>query len=278
MYLSSAPMSSSPVGLLDHPQQALRLPRTPLRVVPTVATAAPRSAARASTESPLGLLRDLPLFRVLAEAQLEQLASRAVVRHFRRGERVVEQGRQQDTLFILLSGKAHAMRTGANGRSLLLQVLKPGDFFGELGVIDGQAHNGSVRCLVQCDVLMLPGREVDRCLMQWPEFAQAMVQIMVQHLRATNRRIASLALHDVHDRVIDYLRDNGEPVADGVYHVRGRVSRTEMAFMVGASREMVCRVMRQLSRRGIIDARTDGSIVVRPPVEVGLVAAASAGD
>lgn len=264
MYTSTAFTPSSPIGLLEPPHAPMRLPRTSLRVLPP---APPRSVGRSHAESPVSMLRDMPLFRVLDESQLEQLAARAVVRHFRRGERVVEQGRQQDTLFILLSGKAHAMRTGANGRSLLLQVLKPGDFFGELGVIDGQAHNGSVRCLVQCDVLMLPGRDVDRALMQWPEFAQAMVQIMVQHLRATNRRIASLALHDVHDRVIDYLRENGEPVADGVFHVRGRVSRTEMAFMVGASREMVCRVMRQLGRRGIIDARTDGSIVVRPPVE-----------
>lgn len=266
MYTSTAFTPSSPIGLLEPPHLPVRLPRTPLRAVPPAAT---RSVGRGHAESAVSLLRDMSLFRVLSESQLGQLASRAVVRHFRRGERVIEQGRQQDTLFIMLSGKAHAMRTGANGRSLLLQVLKPGDFFGELGVIDGQAHNGSVRCLVQCDVLMLPGRDVDRALMQWPEFAQAMVQIMVQHLRATNRRIASLALHDVHDRVIDYLRDNGEPVADGVYHVRGRVSRTEMAFMVGASREMVCRVMRQLSRRGIIDARTDGSIVVRPPADGG---------
>lgn len=275
MYTSSASIASSPVGLLDRQQPSIRQPRMPLRIVPT---AVARSPARGGVESATALLRDMPLFRVLDESQLEHLASRAVVRHFRRGERIVEQGRQQDTLFILLSGKAHGMRTGANGRSLLLQVLKPGDFFGELGVIDGQAHNGSVRCLVQCDVLMLPGRDVDRCLMQWPEFAQAMVQIMVQHLRATNRRIASLALHDVHDRVIDYLRDNGEPVADGEYHVRGRVSRTEMAFMVGASREMVCRVMRQLSRRNIIDARTDGSIVVRPPAETAFVQTARSED
>lgn len=263
-------MPSSTVGLLERPQPAIRLQRAPARVASAVTA---RSGSRAGAEAPVGLLRDMPLFRVLDEARLRQLTARAVVRHFRRGDRVVEQGRQQDTLFVLLSGKAHAMRTGANGRSLLLQVLRPGDFFGELGVIDGQAHNGSVRCLVQCDVLMLPGRDVDRSLIQWPEFAQAMVQVMVGHLRATNRRIASLALHDVHDRVIDYLRDNGEPVADGTYHVRGRVSRTEMALMVGASREMVCRVMRQLSRRGIIDARSDGSIVVRPPADACLIEA-----
>jgi CRP-like cAMP-binding protein len=275
MYLSPAPVSASPVGLLDRPQTHLRLPIAPQRIVPM---STPRPLARGAGESAMALLRDLPLFRSLDESQLDHLASRAVVRHFRRGERVVEQGRQQDTLFVLLSGKAHAMRTGTNGRSLLLQVLKAGDFFGELGVIDGQAHNGSVRCLVQCDVLMLPGRDVDQCLMQWPEFAQALVQIMVRRLRATNRRIASLALHDVHDRVIDFLRDNGEVVADGVYHVRGRVSRTEMAFMVGASREMVCRVMRQLSRRGIIDARTDGSIVVRPPADAALIGTESPED
>ncbi|MDT7836670.1 Crp/Fnr family transcriptional regulator [Aquabacterium sp. OR-4] len=215
----------------------------------------------------LQTLRDLPLLAGLGEARLAELAATATVRHFRRGERVVEQGRNNDTLYILLSGKAHAMRTGANGRALLLQVLRRGDFFGDLGVIDGQAHSGSVRCLVQCDVLMLPGRDIDRCLRQWPEFAQAMVSFLVQRLRGANRRIASLALHDVHDRVIDYLREAGEAGGDGSFHVRGRVSRTEMAYMVGASREMVCRVMRQLSRRSIVDALDDGSIIVRPPLD-----------
>lgn len=256
-----APVAS---GLPDRAAADVARPRLPPRM-PSSPT--PRPAARPSAEIGAQTLRDLPLFANLSSERLAELAARATVRHYRRGERVVEQGRSNDLLCVLLSGKAHAMRTGANGRALLLQVLRRGDFFGELGVIDGQAHSGSVRCLVQCDVLMLPGREVDRCLLQWPEFAQTMVQILVQRLRSANRRIASLALHDVHDRVIDYLRDAGQARGDGSFHVRGRVSRTEMAYMVGASREMVCRVMRQLSRRGIVDALTDGSIVVRPPAE-----------
>lgn len=254
-----APVASGPP---DRAAPDVALLRLPLRMPPLPT---PRPAARLSAEPGAQTLRGLPLFAALADDRLAELAARASVRHYRRGERVVEQNRSNDQLCVLLSGKAHAMRTGANGRALLLQVLRRGDFFGELGVIDGQPHSGSVRCLVQCDVLMLPGREVDRCLLHWPEFAQTMVQILVQRLRSANRRIASLALHDVHDRVIDYLRDSGEPGADGEYHVRGRVSRTEMAYMVGASREMVCRVMRQLSRRGIADALDDGSIIVRPP-------------
>lgn len=268
MLLSPAALTATPPAaaavLRELPLAATELPRPPLRPATAIA---PRSAGRGPLEVSAALLRDMPLFAALDSAKLAELTTQAVVRHYRRGERIVEQGRSNDSLFIILSGKAHAMRTGANGRALLLQVLKRGDFVGELGVIDGLAHSGSVRCLVQCDVLILPGREVDRRLLQWPEFAQSMVQILVMRLRSANRRIASLALHDVHDRVIDYLRDGGEPIADGEYHMRGRVSRTEMAYMVGASREMVCRVMRQLSRRGIADALDDGSIIVRPPVE-----------
>lgn len=264
MYLTprASPVSTATAALasLHELPQAPTFQRPALRPAPGLA--APGRGALSATAA---LLAELPLFAALTEAQREWLAARASVRHFRRGDRVVEQGRTQDNLFVLLNGKAHAMRSGANGRSLLLQVLRRGDFFGELGIIDGLPHGGSVRCLVQCDMLVLPGRDIDRQLLEWPSFAETMVRVLVQRLRGANRRIASLALHDVHDRVIDYLRDNGEPVGDGSYHVRGRVSRTEMAFMVGASREMVCRVMRQLGRRGIADARDDGSIVVRPP-------------
>ncbi|MEK8050391.1 Crp/Fnr family transcriptional regulator [Ideonella sp. DXS22W] len=256
-------MLSSPTALLA--------PSAVFGSVPPLRAAAAEPPAAAVTRAPIDLspaaLCELPLFSTLPPARVASLLARATVRHFRRGERVVEQGRSSDTLHVLLSGKAHAVRTGHNGRALLLQVLRRGDFFGELGVLDGLPHGGSVRCLVQCEVLMLSGRDIDQQLRDWPEFAQAMVQVLVQRLRSANRRIASLALHDVHDRVIDYLREHGEPCGDGAFHARGRVSRTEMALMVGASREMVCRVMRQLSRRGIAEALDDGSIIVRPPAE-----------
>lgn len=270
MYLATpiAP-AAPPAGTLPAPGLGERLPSE--RLLRPAALDRPPPAPRPAPRRPVGastaVLRELPLLVGLTEAHLAELAAHATVRHFRRGERLVEQDRHSDTLFVLLGGKAHATRSGTNGRLLLLQVLRRGDFFGELSVIDGLPVAGSVRCLVQCEVLMVPGRDVDRFLRQWPEFAQAMVQQLVQRLRLANRRIAALALHDVHDRVIDYLRDVGVPCGDGSFHARGRISRTELALEVGASREMVCRVMRQLVRRGIVDALDDGSIVVRPPAE-----------
>lgn len=244
------------------PATALREPRSLAPPLPAWPASANQSAVEPDRPS-AELLLQLPLLCGLTETQAAELAAQGQLLSLRRGALVVEQASVQDQLFVLLDGRAQLVHTADNGRMLLMGVLRPGDFFGEKTLIDGQSHGATLRCMQPSQWLVLPGAAFRRSLRQSALLSQTLLQALVQRLREANRRITSLALDDVHARVINHLCELGETQADGWYEVPGRVSRTEMARLLGASREMVCRVLAQLERRGELLRCGDGSLRVR---------------
>jgi CRP/FNR family transcriptional regulator, cyclic AMP receptor protein len=116
---------------------------------------------------------------------------------------------------------------------------------------------------VQTDVLILGRLEFARCLPENSSMAYAVMKGLVQRLRHADRQIESLALMDVYGRVARALLEFAVVDADGDAVIRDKVSRQDLAKMVGASREMVSRVMKDLEERGFIETRADGSMIVK---------------
>ena len=213
--------------------------------------------------SNLELIRRVPLFSMLTAGQAEGVADAVVKRRFRRGEMIVEQNKKSNALFILLTGRSRVVTTDARGREVILATLNPGDHFGEMSLIDNEPHSASVRAEVQTDVLMLGRAEFARCLPENTSMAYAVMKGLVQRLRHADRKIESLALMDVYGRVAHCLLEGATLNADGEHIIKEKVSRQDMAKMVGASREMVSRVMKDLELRGFTEMREDGSLLIR---------------
>jgi CRP/FNR family transcriptional regulator, cyclic AMP receptor protein len=213
--------------------------------------------------SNLELIRRVPLFSMLTNQQAEAIAEAIVKRRFKRGETIVEQGKKSNALFILLTGRARVVTSDSRGREVILATLNPGDHLGEMSLIDNDPHSATVRAEVQTDVLMLGRIEFARCLPENTTMAYAVMKGLVQRLRQADRKIESLALLDVYGRVaralLEFARDDGK----GNMIVRERISRQDIAKMVGASREMVSRVMKDIEERGFIETQEDGSTLIR---------------
>jgi CRP/FNR family transcriptional regulator, cyclic AMP receptor protein len=213
--------------------------------------------------SNLELIRRVPLFSMLTNQQAEAIAEAIVKRRFKRGETIVEQGKKSNALFILLTGRARVVTSDSRGREVILATLNPGDHLGEMSLIDNEPHSATVRAEVQTDVLMLGRIEFARCLPENTTMAYAVMKGLVQRLRQADRKIESLALLDVYGRVaralLEFARDDGK----GNMIVRERISRQDIAKMVGASREMVSRVMKDIEERGFIETQEDGSTLIR---------------
>ena len=191
--------------------------------------------------SNLDLIRRVPLFSMLTVDQAQAIADAVVKRRYRRGELVVEQGRKSNALFILLNGRARVLTADTRGREVILAVLESGDYVGEMSLID----NDFARCLPENSTL-----------------SYGIMRGLVRRLRNADRQIESLALLDVYGRVARTLLDMAEDV-DGVKIIRHKVSRQDMAKVVGASREMVSRVMKDLEDRGVIETQENGSVVIK---------------
>ncbi|OSZ64590.1 Crp/Fnr family transcriptional regulator [Hydrogenophaga sp. IBVHS2] len=213
--------------------------------------------------SNLDLIRRVPLFSSLTPAQAEAIADAVVKRRFKRGECIVEQGKKSNCLAIVLTGRARVVTTDSRGREVILATMNPGDYVGEMSLIDNQPHSATVRCEVQTDALILGRAEFARCLPENSSMAYAVMKGLVQRLRHADRKIESLALMDVYGRVARALLEFAQPDKDGQLVIKDRVSRQDVAKMIGASREMVSRVMKDLEDRGFIEVTDTGATIVK---------------
>ncbi len=212
--------------------------------------------------SNLDLIRRVPLFSMLTNEQALGIASNIVKRRFRRGEIIIEHGQKTNSLFILLAGRARVVAADARGREVILAVLQSGDYVGEMSLIDNEPHSATVRAEVQTDMLVLGRADFARCLPENSSLSYAIMRGLVQRLRSADRQIESLALLDVYGRVARALLDMSELIGESRV-IRNKVSRQDLAKAVGASREMVSRVMKDLEERAMIETREDGSVLLR---------------
>lgn len=209
----------------------------------------------------LVVLRNVPLFAGLDEAELEKLSKVSLRKRAERGVFVVRAGESTDSLYILLTGRAKVTNTDEDGREIILAWLGPGEFFGEMGLIDGSPRSASVIASEPCELLCLSKEAFQRCMQDNFQVAQKLMQILVRRLREADRKIESLALLDVYGRVARLLLDMSEE-EEGRRVVRKKMSKQDMARMIGASREMVSKVMRDLELSGYIAVEADCLVIL----------------
>ena len=200
------------------------------------------------------LLRNVPLFAMLQESQISLLTSVVSRRSFARGTTIMAAGDVTDSLYLVISGRLKVMMSDDEGREVILSMLGPNEYFGEMGLIDDSTRSASVISLEACELLVLSKRDFRKCLSENFEMAMTVMRGLVKRLREADRKIGSLALMDVYGRVARLLLEMSEMIA-GQHVVTRKIAKQDIAKMIGASREMVSRVMKDLQVGGYIDVR-----------------------
>lgn len=217
------------------------------------------------TEENKLFLRRVPMLAGLNDAQLEQLAAASTRRSFPKGRTIVSEGEPSSSMYILLSGRAKVQRCDSEGKEVILAVLGPGEFFGEMSLIDDEPRSASVVTLEPCDFIGIRKDSFKQLLSSNAEVAMNVMRSLVRRLREADKKIETLALMDVYGRVARVLLEFSTEI-DGERVVKGRLPRQEIAKMIGASREMVSRVMKGLENDGYIVPRADGSLLLREKI------------
>lgn len=210
------------------------------------------------------VLKAVPLFSSFPEDQLRMLASVVTRKSATRSTTVMAGGDATDSLYIVLSGRLKVMMSDADGKEVILSILGPGEFFGEMGLIDDAPRSASVVAIEACELLSIAKRDFKKCLADNFEMTMAVMRGLVRRLREADRKIGSLALLDVYGRVARLLLDMSETV-EGEKIVTKRLPKQDIAKMIGASREMVSRVMKDLQMGGYIEVR-GSNIVLRDTI------------
>ena len=212
-------------------------------------------------------LRILPIFEKLDNAGLESLMRAAVLRSVAKGEEVLHAGDGADSIYFVLSGALRVEVGDDEGREVILSALGPGEIFGEMGVLGDFKRSATVVAIESSSLLAIAKAEFKQCLKAHPDVALSIMRDLSARLRLADRKIESLALLDVYGRVARLLLEMAETV-DGRKVVMRKISKQDIAKMVGASRETVSRVMRDLQLQGLVLEQEEQWVLIDPGCRV----------
>jgi len=224
-------------------------------------------------ESVVGLLRSVPLFAELDEAELERFSRVAVPRSYPEGTRVFHEGDHSDACYIVRSGTFRVTREHPDGRAITLATLSPGDIVGELAMLDGEVRSASVETLGgKGELLALPASDVRSLLEKHPDITVKMVAALTRRLRAANERISRQSFQTVPSRVAGVLSqmvDDEDSGNDGAKReITIRMNQADLAQLAGTSRESVSRFLADLERSGVVRAGR-GQVTILEPAKLG---------
>jgi len=200
------------------------------------------------------LIRNVPMFSLLSGVQLLLLAQVLLRKPYPRNSTVVAAGDPSDALYIVISGRLKVTISDKEGREAILAILNQGDFFGEMGLIDQAPRSATVVTIESCELLTITRTDFMKCLQKNFDLAMNVIRGLVERLRQADNKIGSLALMDVCGRVARLLMEMAETV-DGQKVVTRKLPKKQIAKMIGASREMVSRVMKEMETSGHIEVR-----------------------
>jgi CRP/FNR family transcriptional regulator, cyclic AMP receptor protein len=199
----------------------------------------------------------------LGEEDLREISKHAVTRRFPAKAIVVTEGDRSDSLYIIVEGRAKAYVSDDSGREVILSVMGPGEFFGELALDEGP-RSASVITLEPTVLSIVPRADFDEFVQGHPRFANHLIHHLIGRIRALTKNVTSLALMDVYGRVARLLIESSAAV-DGVQVVEERITQAEIAKRVGCSREMVSRIFKDLVQGGYITLLPDRIVIHRTP-------------
>ena len=205
------------------------------------------------------LLAEMPLFADLSESELRQIASRAVTRTFPKNAIILNEGDRTDSLYLLLSGKVKVFSSDDEGKEVVLNVLEAPNYFGELALLDNEPRSAYIMTLERCGLSMIAKHDFMGHLTSYPSIAIHLLKDLAHRLRREIDSVKSLALMDVYGRVAKVLLELAHQ-QDGRLMTQ-RITNKEIAGRVGASREMVGRILKDLKQGGYISVE-HGKIII----------------
>lgn len=187
---------------------------------------------------------------LLPESVLQGITTFGGVRRYPAKAIIMTEGDWSDSLYVVLSGRVKVFTSDSDGRELIVATHGRGEYVGEMA-IDGLARSASVATLEASVLSVIKGADVRELLATQPEFALHLVYKLIWRARQATIGMTSLAFEDVHERVLRMLEAHSVPV-DNHRVVRDRMTHREVGERVGASSEMVSRVLKDLTSRGFI--------------------------
>lgn len=212
------------------------------------------------------MLRKIPLFAGLNDDEMQKVISSGYTKVYTKEEVIIMHGDEGDAMYLILAGNVKLTLFNEDGKTIVLSVLKEGDFMGELSLLDRKARSCSVIAMSECRLFILTRTLFYKLISEQPKIIFNILKEMTERLRKADAKIGSLALLDVYGRIVqvlyDIASDIGEETEQGII-IDKLPTHEELAGIVGTTRESVTRVMINIRKTGIIRYRNDHKVILR---------------
>jgi CRP-like cAMP-binding protein len=223
------------------------------------------SAIRRSKEA-LDSLRKIPLFAVVDDEALEALADLLIERRIPKHQTIVEEGLAGDYMYVIRDGQVKVTKLSGDGREKILGLLGPGDFFGEMSLLDNSERSASVKSLTETRILALSRNDFLKELRNNPDLAMAVIQELTRRVRQMDEQASSLSFQRVKERTRGLLLRlaKEERVREGRLATPA-LTHQQIADMIGTSRETVTRAVKRLKEQGWLEQEGKQYLVPAEP-------------
>ena len=184
------------------------------------------------------------------EDALRALAPSGVARSFPKGSVVINEGDVTDSVYVILSGRAKVYVSEEDGREVVVNTVGPGEYFGEL-VLDGGLRSASVMALEPCRFFIITRPDIERMVATNPDFARDLIFKLIERVRDLTDKVRDLALKSVYNRFVRFTDEHAVEL-DGRRFINERLTQIDIASRIGGSREMVSRIIKDLTIGGYI--------------------------
>lgn len=203
------------------------------------------------------MLEHVALFSELSRQEISQLEAVGQKQLVPKNTMVISEGDETDRLYIVVKGKAHALRSDASGRQLIINRFGPYDYFGEMSFFDRSARCATVITKEKSQLITLPRKAFFELAGRHPGIYLTVIRALLGKIRKATHQIEALAFLDVYGRLARFLVENQN--ADG--QIEEKFTQQDLADMVGSSRETVNRIFNELVAGGYI-AKKKGRVTL----------------
>src|SRR5919198_3911928 len=218
------------------------------------------------TRPPTAALSTMPLFRGLDDDALESIARSLRTRRFRRGEVIFHLGDPGDALFIVASGAVKITLPSETGDEAILATLRPGDFFGELALLDGAPRSATAAALEPTETLVLPRQRFRELIATEPVIRDALLASLAAELRRLTLHVEELHFLDIAGRLAARLvrlaGEQGTRRADGTIRLDAPLTQSDLASMVGCTRQSVNKLLGMFADDGLVRLDRDAIVIL----------------
>lgn len=229
--------------------------------------AAPDAATSAPGSQNLQIhLRKIPLLAELNDEEILRVKSEIRIRSYAKRDVVLHKGGRGDGLMFLLSGQLQVVDVTEDGRAIGLRMLAPGDFFGEIALINNSTRSASVVAMSEVLVAFLPAPVAMHLFSHSPSVAGQILRHLAQKIQRDSEFRALLSINNMAKRIYTYLallqQKPTEPGAPAV--VENLPTHQDIANMINTSRETVTRALLALAQQGIVQKDSHRLIILNP--------------